>query len=254
MWGNSHGGRRGGHHSSVYGTEQDPHNCSFFLRIGSCRHGACCPKKHTYPTFSNTLLLEHIWVPSKKIQNSKKKRTRHYERFVEDLVEEMSKHGDILETLTMENQGDHLIGNTFIKFSDEEQAAEAKKLTHHRHYAGRQVVVKFSPVNDFDNARCRDYVSGHCQRGAFCNFAHFMEAPKWVSKFLKSNASQSLRDRRLSKRTREGEFPIGGSDKARRKCIERWNAEREAKLGVRTKSENSAPASNPSALNLYKPN
>jgi len=254
MWGNSHGGRRGGsHHSSVYGTEQDPHNCSFFLRIGSCRHGVCCPKKHNYPTFSNTLLLEHIWVPNKKIQTSKKKRARHYDRFMEDLVEEMSKHGDVLETLTMENQGDHLIGNTFVKFSDEEQAAEAKKLIHGRHYAGRQVVCKFSPVSDFDNARCRDYVSGHCQRGAFCNFAHFLESPKWASKYLRENTTSSLQQRRIAARKSETIFPVGGSRRSRMKMIEKWNQDREAKRGL-TKQEAPAAAALNSNLNLFKPN
>jgi len=84
------------------------------------------------------------------------------------MVEEMSKHGEVVETMTMENQGDHLLGNTFIKFADEEQAADALKATDKRYYSGRPVVCKFSPVTDFDNARCRDYVSGHCQRGAFC--------------------------------------------------------------------------------------
>lgn len=249
------GGRYQNHHSSIYGTEQDPHNCSFFLRIGACRHGSCCPKKHTWPTFSNTLLLEHIWMPSKTVSNKKKRKRRHFERFLEDLLEEMSKHGDVQETLTMENVGDHMMGNTFVKFADEDQAKRALDATQGRNYAGRSVIVKYSPVVDFENARCRDFVSGVCKRGNFCNFAHFCELPRWANQFMRTKVSD--RHRNVGKRSRgrrkHNPFPVGGNRKERMECIERWNEDRKKDLRGAATVDSQGTTLN-SSLNLFKPN
>lgn len=222
--------------ASLYGTEQDPTNCSFFLRIGACRHGDNCPKKHNWPSFSNTLLFEHIWIPNKRIIANKKKLKNHYENFLEDLMEECVKHGDVLETMTMQNTGDHMIGNTFVKYADEEQAAQCLKSVTDRFYAGLKVKAKYSPITDFENARCRDYMQQECKRGKFCNFAHFMETPKWLEDHLTSLSAYERyqkRERiRTDKRDRDystssGEtwpkFPVDGSEEGRRKCISQWN-------------------------------
>jgi len=247
----------GNFHSSVYGTEQDPHNCSFFLRIGACRHGTCCPKKHTWPTFSNTIMLEHIWVPSKKVHSNKRKREKHYERFLEDLLEEMSKYGDVEDTCTFENLGDHCLGNSFVKFATEDQAAKALKGITGRYYAGRLIIAKFSPVTDFENARCRDHCGGFCRRGNFCNFAHFCKPPRWAVRFMEKTKVQAYRTRKKLKREREeqSENFVGLSRDERMKIIARWNEE-ELKKGkvplFSAKAE--TELSGKSSLKLFEPN
>jgi len=277
------GGRYGGKPKSkeaLFGTEQDPHNCSFFLRIGACRHGENCPKKHNWPSFSNTLLFEHIWVANKSVMGNKRKLQNHYEDFLEDFIEEMKKFGDILETLTMMNTGDHMIGNTFVKFADEEQAAAALAGVKGRFYAGRKVHVKYSPITDFENARCRDYMQQECRRGKFCNFAHFMDLPKWseehfttMSAYERYTKQQRRRDREYEDRSNQygddwPRFPKDPSKRERMQCLEKWNkllTEKREKEGIKcpynfTKENEdnadvkmSEPNPEKSGLNLFLP-
>ncbi|CAK5108072.1 unnamed protein product [Meloidogyne enterolobii] len=47
--------------ASIYGTEKDKVNCSFFFKIGACRHGDKCLRAHHRPTFSNTVLLKNFY-------------------------------------------------------------------------------------------------------------------------------------------------------------------------------------------------
>ena len=45
------------HLASIYGTEKDKVNCSFYFKIGACRHGDRCSRKHIQPNFSQTVLI-----------------------------------------------------------------------------------------------------------------------------------------------------------------------------------------------------
>lgn len=38
--------------ASIFGTEKDKVNCSFYFKIGACRHGDRCSRLHNKPTFS----------------------------------------------------------------------------------------------------------------------------------------------------------------------------------------------------------
>jgi splicing factor U2AF subunit len=40
--------------ASIFGTEQDKVNCSFYYKIGACRHGDRCSRKHVKPSYSQT--------------------------------------------------------------------------------------------------------------------------------------------------------------------------------------------------------
>jgi splicing factor U2AF subunit len=47
---------------------------------------------------------------------------------------------------------------------------EYQLLTHL--FAGRPIIVDFSPVTDFREATCRQYEENTCNRGGYCNFMH----------------------------------------------------------------------------------
>ena len=72
---------------------------------------------------------------------------------------------------------DHMVGNVYCKFADEEHSDAALKALFGRFYAGRPRVCEFSPVTDFREARCRQYDEAVCTRGGYCNFIH----PKHIS-------------------------------------------------------------------------
>lgn len=50
------------HLASIYGSEQDKVNCSFYLKIGACRHGDRCSRKHIKPQFSQTLVVSNMYT------------------------------------------------------------------------------------------------------------------------------------------------------------------------------------------------
>jgi hypothetical protein len=167
------------------------------------------------------------------------------------------KYGEIEEVLTYSNMGDHMIGNTFVRFADEDQAAACLSGTQGRYYAGRKVTNKFSPVADFDNAKCRDYESNDCKRGQFCNFAHFMPVPRFVTNLLsKSHVWRSVERRKQKLRLKDRKdgwppFPIGALRPERMDCIAKWNRIRE-RSGQKPKTFDERPETQ-SSLKLFRP-
>jgi RNA recognition motif. (a.k.a. RRM, RBD, or RNP domain) len=56
-----------------------------------------------------------------------------------------------------DNLGDHLVGNVYIKFRTEEDAAKAVADLNNRWFGGRPVYAELSPVTDFREACCREF-------------------------------------------------------------------------------------------------
>ena len=54
-----------------------------------------------------------------------------------------------------DNLGDHLVGNVYIKFRSEEDAAKAVAELNNRWFGGRPIYAELSPVTDFREACCR---------------------------------------------------------------------------------------------------
>jgi splicing factor U2AF subunit len=85
----------------VFGTEEDKVNCSFFFKIGACRHGEKCTRLHYKPPqsykykLSVTLLIPHMYEQSpielamaegqSVPEEEAKKAVRHFEDFYEEV-------------------------------------------------------------------------------------------------------------------------------------------------------------------------
>lgn len=80
--------------------------------------------------------------------------------FYEEVYEEVKQFGKIEDIQVCENLGEHMVGNVYIKYFDEEDAGNALQGLNGRYYAGRLLVVEFSPVTDFREARCRQFDEG----------------------------------------------------------------------------------------------
>ena len=91
---------------------------------------------------------------------------------------QFAKYGDIEDLVVADNIGDHMIGNVWIKFVNEDAAKASMTAMQGLFYAGRTIVAEFVPVTDFREAKCRKHTEGHCDRGGYCNFLH----PKYVSR------------------------------------------------------------------------
>lgn len=104
--------------------------------------------------------------------------------FYEEIYEELKQFGTIEDIQVCENLGDHMVGNVYVKFEDEEEAEGALSNLNGRFYAGRMLTCEYSPVTDFREARCRQYDEGTCGRGGFCNFMHVREPSRELRKHL----------------------------------------------------------------------
>ncbi|KAK6168513.1 splicing factor U2AF 35 kDa subunit isoform X2 [Patella vulgata] len=167
--------------ASIFGTEKDKVNCSFYFKIGACRHGERCSRLHNKPTFSQTVLLLNLYLNPQNtaltadgshIQMDEFEIQQHYDEFFEEVYTEMEKYGEIEEMNVCDNLGDHLVGNVYVKYRYEEDAEKGVADLNNRWFNGRPIHCELSPVTDFREACCRQYEMGECTRGGFCNFMH----------------------------------------------------------------------------------
>ncbi len=100
------------------------------------------------------------------------------------MFEELAAHGEVENLNVCDNLADHMVGNVYAKFRDEEAAAKALATLQGRFYNGRPIVAEFSPVTDFREATCRQYEENTCNRGGYCNFMHLKPIGKDLKKVL----------------------------------------------------------------------
>eukprot|EP00898_Chlorokybus_atmophyticus_P002324 jgi/Chlat1/3092/Chrsp21S03338 len=185
------------HLASIFGTEKDRVNCPFYFKMGACRHGDRCSRIHNKPTMSQTVLLANLYqsldagvqqgfdATGNPVQQvDMKKVQEHFEDFYEDIFEELSRFGEIENLNVCDNLADHMVGNVYVKFREEEAAGAALQALTGRFYAGRPIIVDFSPVTDFREATCRQYEENTCHRGGYCNFMHLKRISRELRKKL----------------------------------------------------------------------
>uniref|UniRef100_A0A8C4PXV6 U2 small nuclear RNA auxiliary factor 1 n=1 Tax=Eptatretus burgeri TaxID=7764 RepID=A0A8C4PXV6_EPTBU len=191
--------------ASIFGTEKDKVNCSFYFKIGACRHGDRCSRLHNKPTFSQEVFTE--------------------------LNE---KYGEIEEMNVCDNLGDHLVGNVYVKFHSEEVAEKAVNDLNNRWFNGQPIQAELSPVTDFREACCRQYEMGECTRGGFCNFMHLKPISRELrrdlygrSKKKRHHSRSRSHDRTRGRRSRSREHRGGGRERGRDRGGPRYSRERE---------------------------
>ena len=97
--------------ASIFGTEADKVNCSFYYKIGACRHGDRCSRKHVKPSYSQTILLPNLYQnpaydPKNKMNASQLQ--NHFDAFYEDFWCEMCKFGEIEEVVVCDNNNEYV--------------------------------------------------------------------------------------------------------------------------------------------------
>ncbi|GAA94678.1 uncharacterized protein L969DRAFT_623136 [Mixia osmundae IAM 14324] len=201
-----YGGGGGGasHLAAIYGSEQDKVNCSFYLKIGACRHGDRCSRKHIKPHFSQTIVIQNMYQnPNHGMDAGAKSVDQlqdEFDQFFEDVYCELVKFGHLLEMHVCDNVGDHLIGNVYARYDFEDEAQTAIDTLNTRWFAGRPLFAELSPVTDFREATCRQNDLGNCDRGGFCNF-HHLRKPR--AALVKELDAQQRVERRVNPSQRD---------------------------------------------------
>ena len=197
--------------ASIFGTEKDKVNCSFYFKIGACRHGDRCSRLHNKPTFSQTIVLLGLYQ-NPQINNltmgavTNVEMQEHYDDFFEEVFVELEdKYGPIEEVNVCDNLGDHLVGNVYVKFHKEEDAEKAVNDLNNRWFNRQPVLSELSTVTDFREACCRQYEMGECTRGGFCNFMHLKPISRDLRRKLygRKERRRSRSPRRERRRSRD---------------------------------------------------
>ena len=84
-------------------------NCSFYYKIGACRHGDRCSRKHVKPTYSQTILLPNLYQnPAYDAKNKMNpaQMQHHFDAFYEDIMCELCKYGVVEEVVVCDNNND----------------------------------------------------------------------------------------------------------------------------------------------------
>ena len=165
-----------------------------------------------------------------------KEALKHFEKFYEEIFLELSNFGEIKDLSVVDNLGDHLIGNVYAKFNDEESASKAFNALAGKYYHSNLVDEEYCPFINIKDCKCRKYEDGLCQRGAFCNFLHLKEINKSLLRSLKDEMYEihpeykKNRTNNLSKKKQRkhehtsSESSLDRYDNfTRKRIIQRWN-------------------------------
>lgn len=184
--------------SGSYGHNRSQENCQFYERIGACRHGKNCSKRHNKPLRSRTVLISGLYqnplvLRHKKdeyihedMDESERERLTNLTEMPEDKIDEYAKNFfqdifiecvkmrcQIEQMIICNNLNDHLNGNVYIKFRTESMAEKVIEEFSTRWYDNKPIFIELSPVYDFKHSCCNQYFSKNtCDRGEMCNFIH----------------------------------------------------------------------------------
>ncbi|KAG0440387.1 Splicing factor U2AF 35 kDa subunit [Dictyocoela muelleri] len=147
--------------------------CSFFIRVGTCRHGENCSKEHPKPFNHNTLLLKNLYFyPLLNLESTLNpiEIQKHADMFYEDIFTEISlKYAPIRNMLICANSSDHLIGNVYIEFFNNCDFAID------RFYNYKRIISIPTHIKYIKDAVCNE---SNCERGDFCNLLHPVKITK----------------------------------------------------------------------------
>jgi splicing factor U2AF 35 kDa subunit len=178
--------------------ESSSSRCSFFQKVGACRHGDACTRTHFRPSSSTIVLLKNFYkVPAVAAKISEGtvdftddeylQAQSHLESFYREFFLDVLNVTDFTEIKFIDNLNEHLIGSVFVKFPSEKNA-EKFHANYIKKFPGQ---IEFSPLSDFREAKCKQFEENECARGAFCNFLHFKHIPRAVTRKLEKT-SKSL--------------------------------------------------------------
>lgn len=171
--------------------------CTFYEKIGACRHGEKCSRKHVKPVSSLTILLPNLYQNPKLNKNDSdqfnpKQLQEYFDQFYKDIFVRFATYGEIKNMVVCENDNNHLNGNVYVKFVSIDLAIQAVMDLNTCWYNMKPVHCELSPVDNFVDANCRAYDTNSCTRGERCNFMHIRKPTNLLNYDLFQSQAKSL--------------------------------------------------------------
>ncbi len=181
---------------------------------------------------------------SKVSDEDLKEALNHFEQFYEEIFCELSNFGELKDLTVVDNLGDHLIGNVYASFNDEESASKCFNALAGKYYHSNLVDEEYCPIINIKDCKCKKLEEGLCQRGSLCNFLHIKEVNKALLKSLKDEMyethpeykkNRNNNNKRLQRKHEHSssESSLDRYDNfTRKRIIQKWNAEYKAEKKI----------------------
>lgn len=167
--------------------------CSFYQKIGACRHGDKCSRRHVKPTESKTILLSNLYEdPKKSDPKAEPLLASDFDQFYADVFIKVALQGEVESIVVCENENFHLSGNVYVRFTSMAAANNAVMALNQEWFGGRPVYCDLLPVASFHEANCRAHDTNSCNRGGLCNFMHVRRPSNEMRKKLKLAQDKSI--------------------------------------------------------------
>jgi len=168
--------------------------CNFYEKIGCCRFGDKCFKKHQKPKLSDTLIMNNMLDRNEDYLDQE-----YFKHIFEDVLSVFKEFGDIKYLAICCNDVPHLKGTIYIQYRKEEEGLKALQGITGRYYAYKQLVPEFCPKLNWNKAVCASFVKGNCNN-KWCNYLHLFQNPNRLYDINnKENSKKSKSPNRLSR-------------------------------------------------------
>ncbi|XP_036328374.1 U2 small nuclear ribonucleoprotein auxiliary factor 35 kDa subunit-related protein 1-like isoform X2 [Rhagoletis pomonella] len=165
--------------------------CILYDRTNCCRFGPSCANNHRRPLLSNIIVVRHFFMhPLLEQEEHKEYATADgglelseqdlreaYVEFFDDVIPELQGFGYLRNFRTVRNVLRHLRGHVFVEYLEERSALKAFIKLQGRFYAGRQLNVEFSSIQNWRGAICGLSHAHKCPKGDKCNYLHLFKNP-----------------------------------------------------------------------------
>lgn len=188
--------------------------CTFYSKIGACRHGDKCSRRHIHPRRSDTIRIFNLYRNQKASKHEQQKR---FDQFYTDVFVYIAQIGEIDSMVVCENDSNHLNGNVYVKLKNEATAGKVMYALNQQWYDALPIHCELSPVESFADANCRAYDTGTCSRGGQCNFMHIRRPSPDVKALLYRSQDKWIAEKALERAAPEDPAVVEIRERNRRK-------------------------------------
>lgn len=146
-------------------TKPSVDECQYFRKTGVCRFDDRCSRNHKKSKLNPILIVKNFFrtdnflngfslTNSDEIIRNSLEVNREFNEFFVDICEEFEKFGVVLNLLVCSNSEKHMMGNTFVEYSNSKSALAACYQLNGRFYGGQKLTMDFCHNLNWRTAVC----------------------------------------------------------------------------------------------------
>ena len=170
--------------------------CEFYNRVGECKRGETCPKRHLTKG-GKTVLFPHIWN-GEPIATPEQQ--ANYEALYTRLFSMVSEHGKVVDMVFNSNPVSHIKGHVLVKMESVEAARNVFEKTNNEIFNEIVLQPRHCSMMNLEDCRCKQFDSGNCHKRTQCNYFHGVPIPEQYSYFESFKWNTIMEDNKLKRK------------------------------------------------------